>query len=133
MSLFSLAFDTGNRRQLSGLPGHVTKALGATISVWVLYSATLSRLDVLSIIISFYSTMLALSFLYIAPTSAPETTPRRSDWLLSGISLIVGCDNRVGGKYRTCKRRSQGHEAIVSRPHGWLKSHIISSAGQGGI
>ena len=90
MSLFSLAFDTGNRRQLSGLPGHVTKALGATISVWVLYSATLSRLDVLSIIISFYSTMLALSFLYIAPTSAPETTPRRSDWLLSGISLIVG-------------------------------------------
>ena len=90
MSLFSLAFDTGNRRQLSGLPGHVTKALGATISVWVLYSATLSRLDVLSIIISFYSTMLALSFLYIAPTSARETTPRRSDWLLSGISLIVG-------------------------------------------
>ena len=90
MSLFSLAFDTGNRRQLSGLPGHVTKALGATISVWVLYSATLSRLDVLSIIISFYSTMLALSFLYIAPTSTPETTPRRSDWLLSGISLIVG-------------------------------------------
>tara|TARA_B100001027_G_scaffold120395_1_gene83208 strand:- start:1025 stop:1285 length:261 start_codon:yes stop_codon:yes gene_type:complete len=75
MSLFSLAFDTGNRRQLSGLPGHVTKALGATISVWVLYSATLSRLDVLSIIISFYSTMLALSFLYIAPTSAPETRP----------------------------------------------------------
>ena len=90
MSLFSLAFDTGNRRQLSGLPGGVTKALGATISVWVLYSATLSRLDVLSIIISFYSAMLALSFLYIAPTSAPETTPRRSDWLLSGISLIVG-------------------------------------------
>ena len=90
MSLFSLAFDTGNRRQLSGLPGHVTKALGATISVWVLYSATLSRLDVLSIIISFYSTMLALSFLYIAPTNAPETAPRRSDWLLSGISLIVG-------------------------------------------
>ena len=90
MSLFSLAFDTGNRRQLSGLPGHLTKALGATISVWVLYSATLSRLDVLSIIISFYSAMLALSFLYIAPTSATETTPRHSDWILSGISLIVG-------------------------------------------
>ena len=66
MSLFSLAFDTGNRRQLSGLPGRLAQFLGASISVWVLYSATLSRLDVLSITISFYSAMLALSFLYLS-------------------------------------------------------------------
>ena len=59
MSFLSIAFDTGNRRQLSGLPGRLAQFLGASISVWVLYSATLSRLDVLSITISFYSAMLS--------------------------------------------------------------------------
>ena len=90
MSFLSIAFDTGNRRQLSGLPGRLAQFLGASISVWVLYSATLSRLDVLSITISFYSAMLALSFLYIAPTKTVEEAPRHLDWCLSIISLVVG-------------------------------------------
>ena len=90
MSFLSVAFDTGNRRQLSGLPGRLAQFLGASISLWVLYSATLSRLDVLSITISFYSAMLAISFLYIAPTKKVETTPRQIDWCLSITALVVG-------------------------------------------
>ena len=90
MSFLSVAFDTGNRRQLSGLPGRLAQFLGASISLWVLYSATLSRLDVLSITISFYSAMLAISFLYIAPTKKVETTPRQIDWCLSITALLVG-------------------------------------------
>ena len=90
MSFLSVAFDTGNRRQLSGLPGRLTQFLGASISIWVLYSATLSKLDVLSITISFYSAMLAISFLYIAPTKKVETSPRQIDWCLSITALLVG-------------------------------------------
>lgn len=90
MSFLSLAFDTGHRRKLDGFAGSVGKLLAATVTIWVLYCATISRLDVLSITISFYSGMLALSFLYIAPTTKKEKSPWKLDWLLSGIALING-------------------------------------------
>jgi TRAP transporter 4TM/12TM fusion protein len=90
MSFLSLAFDTGHRRKLDGFAGSIGKLLAATVTIWVLYCATISRLDVLSITISFYSGMLALSFLYIAPTTKKEKSPWKLDWLLSGIALING-------------------------------------------
>lgn len=90
MSFLSLAFDTGHRRKLDGFAGSVGRLLAATVTIWVLYCATISRLDVLSITISFYSGMLALSFLYIAPTTKEEKSPWKLDWLLSGIALING-------------------------------------------
>ncbi len=69
MSFVSLAFDTGIRRQPSGAIGQFIRFFGAALSLWVLYSATYSRLDALSITISFYSGMLALAFLIVSPSA----------------------------------------------------------------
>lgn len=69
MSFVSIAFDTGIRRRPSGSLGQFIRFFGATLSLWVLYSATYSRLDALSITISFYSGMLSLAFLIISPSA----------------------------------------------------------------
>jgi TRAP transporter 4TM/12TM fusion protein len=69
VSFVSIAFDTGIRRRPSGSLGQFIRFFGAALSLWVLYSATYSRLDALSITISFYSGMLALAFLIISPSA----------------------------------------------------------------
>lgn len=90
MSLLSLAFETGHRRDLSGLSGLVGKALAAAVTTWVVYCATVSRLDVLSMTISFYAGMLALSFLYISSSTEAENFPWKIDWVLCFLALSVG-------------------------------------------
>lgn len=90
MSLLSMAFDTGCRRKLEGFNGRIGQFLAASVTAWVLYCATISRLDVLSITISFYAGMLAISFLYVAPTTREDTSPWLLDWMLSGAALLTG-------------------------------------------
>lgn len=90
MSLLSTAFDTGYRRKLEGITGRVGQFLAATVTAWVFYCATISRLDVLSITISFYAGMLAISFLYVAPTTRADKSPWALDWILSGAALLIG-------------------------------------------
>ena len=90
MSLLSMAFDTGYRRKLEGITGRVGQFLAATVTAWVFYCATISRLDVLSITISFYAGMLAISFLYVAPTTRADKSPWALDWILSGAALLIG-------------------------------------------
>lgn len=69
MSFVNIAFDTGIRRRPAGRIGQFVRVFGAAISLWVLYSATYSGLDALSITISFYSGMMGLAFLIISPSS----------------------------------------------------------------
>lgn len=90
MSLLSMAFDTGYRRKLEGITGRAGQFLAASVTAWVFYCATISRLDVLSITISFYAGMLAISFLYVAPTTRADKSPWALDWLLSGAALLIG-------------------------------------------
>ena len=90
MSLLSMAFDTGYRRKLEGFTGRAGQFLAASVTAWVFYCATISRLDVLSITISFYAGMLAISFLYVAPTTRADKSPRALDWILSGAALLIG-------------------------------------------
>ena len=90
MSLLSMSFDTGSRRTLEGITGRVGQFLAATVTAWVFYCATISRLDVLSITISFYAGMLAISFLYVAPTTRADKSPWALDWILSGAALLIG-------------------------------------------
>ena len=90
MSLLSMSFDTGYRRKLEGITGRVGQFLAATVTAWVFYCATISRLDVLSITISFYAGMLAISFLYVAPTTRADKSPWALDWILSGAALLIG-------------------------------------------
>ena len=90
MSLLSMAFDTGYRRKLEGITGRAGQFLAASLTAWVFYCATISRLDVLSITISFYAGMLAISFLYVAPTTRADKSPWALDWILSGAALLIG-------------------------------------------
>ena len=90
MSLLSMAFDTGYRRKLEGFTGRAGQFLAASVTAWVFYCATISRLDVLSITISFYAGMLAISFLYVAPTTRADKSPWALDWILSGAALLIG-------------------------------------------
>jgi TRAP transporter 4TM/12TM fusion protein len=69
VSFVNIAFDTGIRRRPAGRIGQFVRVFGAAISLWVLYSATYSGLDALSITISFYSGMMGLAFLIISPSS----------------------------------------------------------------
>ena len=90
MSFLSIAFDTGHRRQLVGLPKTLSELLAAVVTVWVVYSASVSKMDVLSITISFYAGMLALSFLFVSPTIKKETSPLLFDWALSILAILSG-------------------------------------------
>jgi TRAP-type uncharacterized transport system fused permease subunit len=90
MSFLSIAFDTGHRRQLIGLPKTLSELLAAVVTVWVVYSASVSKMDVLSITISFYAGMLALSFLFVSPTLKKETSPLLLDWALSILAILSG-------------------------------------------
>lgn len=91
MSLIGIFFDTGVRRNPGGLTGHAVKAFAALTTVWTVYAAVLSRADSLTLIMTFLSLMLVLTFVLIGPTadSANERIPW-FDWCFALLSVVTG-------------------------------------------
>lgn len=67
--MLSIFFDTGTRRSPGGLTGHAVKAFAAGTAVWTVYAAAFSRADTLTLIMTFLSLMLVLTFVLIGPTA----------------------------------------------------------------
>ncbi len=91
MSFLSIAFDTGLRRQPTGMLAHVTKVYAAFVAGWTVYAAGFSRTDVLPLTITFLSLMLVLTFVLITPGS--KSDPRKFpiyEFLLAGLALLCG-------------------------------------------
>lgn len=91
MSLFTLAFGTGARRQPAGLVGKAIRAYAAAVAVWTVYAAAFSRADALSLTIAFLAIMLVMVFLLIGP--AVDSHPGRIpwyDWIFAAASAAAG-------------------------------------------
>ena len=91
MSLFTLAFGTGIRRQPGGLTGKAIKGYAAAVAVWTIYAAAFSRGDALSLTIAFLALMLVMVFLLIGRSVSSE--PGRidwHDWIFAAASAIAG-------------------------------------------
>lgn len=90
MSLASL-FDTGNRRQLSGTLYWVIKIYAALIAAAVIYTTTITYVDLFSMTIVFLGAMLSIAFLFVG--AAPHSHPSRPsllDWGLSVVAFACG-------------------------------------------
>lgn len=89
--MFNLFFDTGVRRSPAGRIGHGVKAFAAGTAVWTVYAAAFSRADTLSLIMTFLSLMLVLTFILIGP-SAKSYSNRIAifDWLLALLATVTG-------------------------------------------
>lgn len=91
MSLFTLAFGTGARRQPGGFVGKAIKSYAAAVAVWTVYAAAFSRADTLSLTIAFLALMLVMVFLLIGP--AADSDPARiewHDWIFATASAVAG-------------------------------------------
>jgi len=91
MSMFTLAFGTGIRRQPDGLTGKAIKGYAAAVAVWTIYAAAFSRGDALSLTIAFLALMLVMVFLLIGRSVSSE--PGRidwHDWIFAAASAIAG-------------------------------------------
>jgi len=89
--MLSIFFDTGTRRSPGGLTGHAVKAFAAATAVWTVYAAAFSRADALTLIMTFLSLMLVLTFVLIGPTahSDRERIPF-FDWGLALLAAATG-------------------------------------------
>lgn len=91
MSIVSVAFDTGARRDLTGFVALCVKGFAAGSAAWAIWAAAFSRGDSLSLTITFLTLMLVLTFLVITPTAnSPRDVLHRFDILLALASLGVG-------------------------------------------
>ncbi|MCC0028192.1 MAG: TRAP transporter fused permease subunit [Zhengella sp.] len=89
--MFKLFFDTGARRSPAGLTGHVVKAFAAGTAVWTVYAAAFSRADALSLIMTFLSLMLVLTFVLIGATAnADRQRIPLADWAMAALSAACG-------------------------------------------
>ena len=89
--MISIFFDTGVRRSPPGVIGHAVKAVAAGTAVWTVYAAAFSRADSLTLIMTFLSLMLVLTFVLIGPSanSDRERIPFY-DWVLAFLAAITG-------------------------------------------
>ena len=73
----ALFFAVGARREPAGITGAVVKLLALSVSLWVLYAATLAIIDPLALAAIFLCFMFALLFLVVAasPGSTREQPP----------------------------------------------------------
>lgn len=89
--MISLFFDTGARRTPEGTVGHLVKAFAAGTAVWTVYAAAFSRADSLTLIMTFLSLMLVLTFIM---TGARADSDRDRvpflDWTLAFLSAVTG-------------------------------------------
>ena len=89
--MISIFFDTGVRRSPPGGVGHAVKAVAAGTAVWTVYAAAFSRADSLTLIMTFLSLMLVLTFMLIGPSAGSdrERIPF-FDWVLALLAAITG-------------------------------------------
>jgi len=89
--MISLFFDTGARRTPEGAVGHLVKAFAAGTAVWTVYAAAFSRADSLTLIMTFLSLMLVLTFIM---TGARANSDRDRippfDWIMAFLSGVTG-------------------------------------------
>lgn len=91
MSLFSLAFGTGPRRELTGNTDIAIKVFAAGVTVWTVYAAAFARTDVLPLTIGFLSLMMVLTFLLVAPSTASRSDRINGfDFVLALLSAACG-------------------------------------------
>ncbi|PHP65969.1 C4-dicarboxylate ABC transporter [Zhengella mangrovi] len=89
--MLNIFFDTGARRSPGGLVGHAVKAFAAGTAVWTVYAAAFSRADTLSLIMTFLSLMLALTFVLIGPTANSDRHKIPFyDWLFALLAAVTG-------------------------------------------
>ena len=89
--MFKLFFDTGTRRKPDGLIGQLVKAFAAGTAVWTVYAAAFSRADSLTLIMTFLSLMLVMTFVLVGPTA--NSDPKRvviMDWGLAFLAIATG-------------------------------------------
>ncbi|WP_157019544.1 TRAP transporter permease [Mesorhizobium xinjiangense] len=89
--MINIFFDTGVRRSPDGLIGHLVKAFAAATAVWTVYAAAFSRADSLTLIMTFLSLMLVLTFVLVGPTanSDRDHIPFH-DWILALLAAVTG-------------------------------------------
>lgn len=89
--MISIFFDTGVRRSPAGLVGHAVKAFAAATAVWTVYAAAFSRADTLTLIMTFLSLMLVLTFVLIGPSSKSDRERILVvDWAMAGLAAATG-------------------------------------------
>lgn len=83
-SILSLLFSTGARRSLDGWVHWPLRLYTAAFSVWVLWAATFSRIDALSLTVVFLCLIFVPSFLVVgANATSNRSKPSPIDWVLS--------------------------------------------------
>ncbi|UYV37218.1 TRAP transporter fused permease subunit [Rhodobacteraceae bacterium D3-12] len=86
-SLLSLLFSTGRRRTLGGWTQLAVRLYTAMFTLWVLWAATISRVDALSLTVIFLSLIFVPSFLVIGATDkSHREKPTVIDWALSAVA-----------------------------------------------
>lgn len=89
--MMRLFFDTGARRTPDGLVGHLVKAFAAATAVWTIYAAAFSRGDSLTLIMTFLSLMLILTFVLTGPTAdADRNRIPFYDWTMAFLAAASG-------------------------------------------
>ncbi len=89
--MISLLFDTGIRRSPAGLVGRGVRAFAVATAIWTVYGAAFSNIDSLSLIMSFLSLMLVLTFVLIGPSSsANKNRIHYVDWVMASAAAVCG-------------------------------------------
>jgi len=85
--ILSWLFSTGARRDLTGWKFWPLRLYTALFSVWVMWAATYSRIDALSLTVVFLCLMFVPAFLVVGATSTSDSSrPSPIDWVLSGLA-----------------------------------------------
>ena len=82
-NFLSLLFSTGCRRNISGNLYWPIRLYTALFSVWVIWAATISRIDALSLTVIFLCLIYVPGFLLVGATEKSSPRPATFDWLLS--------------------------------------------------
>ncbi len=84
--LLSLLFSTGTRRRIHGKFYWPTRLYTALFSVWVIWAATISRIDALSLTVIFLCLIYIPAFSLIGATERSGPRPSPLDWAFSLLS-----------------------------------------------
>ena len=85
--ILSWLFSTGARRDLTGWIFWPLRLYTALFSVWVMWAATYSRIDALSLTVVFLCLMFVPAFLVVGATSTSDSSrPSPIDWVLSVLA-----------------------------------------------